>query len=221
MRSALLSDRWHDRWASIIRAASWIGPALLLVSGCKEKPSASIACANCEIVLQRVGEISDAFDPGALPDNLVYAERDAAGRLYIVSSRKDAVLVFSADGELIKRLGQTGDGPGEFRTVRRVLIGPSDSIYVADWSLRINVFSPASGTRSIHFARTVNSKNHLVWTFPCINRTRNSLQTDWLRQQVMETFGLSRRDAICSSAGIHTQVYGNSQSPCSQVGSRP
>ena len=86
--------------------------------------------------------MSDASDPGALPDNLVYAERDAAGRLYTVSRKKDAVLVFSADGTLIKRLGQSGDGPGEFRAVRRVLLGPLDSIYVADWSLRINVFSP-------------------------------------------------------------------------------
>ena len=138
-----MSARAHHEGISISRIAStWIGSALLLVAGCKENPSIPVGCTNCEIVLERVGEMSDASDPGALPDNRVYAERDAAGRLYTVSRKKDAVLVFSADGTLIKRLGRTGDGPGEFRSVRRVLIGPLDSIYVADWSLRINVFSP-------------------------------------------------------------------------------
>ncbi|MEO7363500.1 MAG: 6-bladed beta-propeller [Gemmatimonadaceae bacterium] len=127
---------------------------MALVSACKDKPAAPVACTDCEIVLQRVGEFSDAFDPGALPDNLVFAERDTAGRLYTVSRKKDAVFVFSADGKLIKRLGQTGDGPGEFRAVRRVLIGPADSVYVADWALRINVFSP-----DLNFARSQSVSN--------------------------------------------------------------
>lgn len=106
-------------------------------------------CSNCEIVMQRVGGFSDAEDPGALPDRMVYAERDASGRLFTVSRKNEAVLVFSSDGELLQQLGSAGDGPGEFRMVRRVLLGPGDSIFVSDWSLRVHVFAP-----NLRFVRT-------------------------------------------------------------------
>jgi hypothetical protein len=56
--------------------------------------AATRICTACEIVLTRVGVMSDSANPGSLPDETVYAERDKQGRLYTVSRSRNSVLVF-------------------------------------------------------------------------------------------------------------------------------
>lgn len=119
--------------------------------GCEARPvvTTAVRCAPCQITLHRVGAFSDSAEPGVLPNTMVFAVLDSSGRLFTTSRKKDAVLVFGADGALLGRLGRVGDGPGEFRMVRRILIGPGDSIYISDWSLRVHVFAP-----TLMFVRT-------------------------------------------------------------------
>jgi hypothetical protein len=78
-----------------------------------------------------------------LPDYMVHVQLDGRGRLYTVSRRRDAVLVFDSSGTLLTRLGRSGAGPGEYRSIRKVAISNLDSIYVSDWGLgRLTVYSP-------------------------------------------------------------------------------
>lgn len=120
-----------------------------IVAACERAATHNAACTTCDIELERIAEISDAFDPGVLPELFVYADRDARGRIYATSKRRDGLFVFDKDGKFLQRLGTTGDGPGEFRLVRRVFIGAGDSIVVSDWSLRVHIFTP-----ELLFART-------------------------------------------------------------------
>ena len=125
---------------------NWSVVASIVLAACD--PGAGDAprrtrCTECEIHLERVGTLTDSIDPGALPDAMVYATRDRGGRVFTINSKKDGVLVYAANGTLIAKLGTPGNGPGEFRVIRRVLLGPNDSIYVADWGIgRITTFGP-------------------------------------------------------------------------------
>lgn len=64
-----------------------------------------------------------------------------------------AVGVFDASGRFLRRLGQSGGGPGEFREVRRLGIGPGDSLWVIDQMFRAHVFGPPPAGA---YARTVS-----------------------------------------------------------------
>jgi hypothetical protein len=61
------------------------------------------------------------------------------------------LLVFDHRGRLVHKVGRTGDGPGEFRGISRIVCVPGDSVLVVDARLgRVSVFDPAGQfTRSI------------------------------------------------------------------------
>jgi hypothetical protein len=129
----------------IARLAFTFALGVIVACNTSERPESSnrLPCTDCEIVLERVGVMSDSFDPGALPDVSVYATRDRAGRIYTIARKFDGVLVFNPDGTLLSRLGTKGSGPGEFGTIRRVLPGAGDSIFVSDWGIgRLTVYAP-------------------------------------------------------------------------------
>lgn len=63
-----------------------------------------------------------------------------------------AVGVFDSAGRFVRRIGRSGGGPGEFRAVRSVGLGPGDSLWVTDQLFRGHVFGPPT---SGEFARTV------------------------------------------------------------------
>lgn len=122
---------------------------LLSFVSCDRNPTSDIVaetearCTECDIELERVATISDSADPGALPDFMVYASQDRAGRIFVISRKQDRILVFDSTGHLMHRLGKAGSGPGEFGVVRRVLHGPGDSTFVSDWGLgRVTVYAP-------------------------------------------------------------------------------
>lgn len=53
------------------------------------------------------------------------------------------ISLFSPQGEFIRVVGRTGDGPGEYRTVTSLQLGPEDSLIAFDRSLqRLTVFKP-------------------------------------------------------------------------------
>src|SRR5690606_29246206 len=64
------------------------------------------------------------------------------GRIAIVNSGSSEVRLFSPEGELLQTLGGNGEGPGEFRSLRRAFVLPGDSLLVVDASLdRLTLFS--------------------------------------------------------------------------------
>ncbi|MCH7408890.1 6-bladed beta-propeller [Belliella sp. DSM 111904] len=62
-------------------------------------------------------------------------------KLYIKSSNQK-VLVFDMDGNYIQRLGKEGDGPGEYRFVKSIMVNEqTNEIYVAS-TRKVLVYSP-------------------------------------------------------------------------------
>lgn len=121
-------------WMMSLAACSSPGPA--------SQPGA-IGCSDCDIELQTVAQITDAFEPGALPDRMVYADGDSRGRVFTISRSADQVLVLGDSGQVLARIGKPGEGPGEFRHIRRALLGPGDSLFVVDWGTsRVTVYGP-------------------------------------------------------------------------------
>lgn len=72
----------------------------------------------CELVWEAPGETEDYLFGGLLID----AGWDHQGNLCIVDYRNKDLKVFSADGRYLRTLGRAGDGPGESRDARRLLL---------------------------------------------------------------------------------------------------
>lgn len=72
--------------------------------------------------------------PESLFGYIADADTDSNGRVYVLDQQAQAVRVFGADGAFEATLGGPGDGPGEIGAVATSLVvGPGDTILVADW----------------------------------------------------------------------------------------
>lgn len=66
---------------------------------------------------------------------------DGEGRIYVRDNQLLQVVVFDADGNLIKTIGRKGEGPGEFQYVRNLMVEEDGSFYVFDNNLfRVSYF---------------------------------------------------------------------------------
>lgn len=64
-------------------------------------------------------------------------------RIAVVNTGTAQIRVYSISGEHLQDLGRSGDGPGEFRRVRRLWVTPHDSVMAYDGSLsRVTVYAP-------------------------------------------------------------------------------
>jgi hypothetical protein len=111
--------------------------AMLALAACApsgpDDSAAADNCRDCAIELTPVGRISDASDPGALPERMAYVSRRSDGTLVTVHVSGSAVLVYHPDGSIREKVGTTGAGPGEYQRIRRLLIGSGDTLIVSDW----------------------------------------------------------------------------------------
>lgn len=130
---------WHypGAWGA---SGCGYAPAILVLAvvvGCGSpegrRAQEGIVCASCTAELVEVGRISDRELPGALPERMAFVSRRADGLFVTVHAEANQILLFRSDGTIARRFGQPGDGPGEFRRIRRVLIGPENSLIVSDW----------------------------------------------------------------------------------------
>lgn len=72
-------------------------------------------CAElCGLRLVPVGEFGEATGPGMIEGSFVWARMDDSGRTYVVGQSVPHVWVFAEDGAFVTRIGQAGEGPGEF-----------------------------------------------------------------------------------------------------------
>lgn len=92
---------------------------------------AQVECAPCTMRLSRVVQLGTSEGPGALGSGGLVA-RAADGRYYVVTSEMaDEIKVFGADGRYIESIGRSGSGPGEFRSIWRLMIA-DDELHVFD-----------------------------------------------------------------------------------------
>src|SRR5262245_10217482 len=90
-------------------------------------------CSTCRIVKTVVAELgSDPAAQEAAPDGLMGGIAVGNAFLGIVQSMTAVPVVFGADGKIIRVLGRSGRGPGEFAGPGLVSTWRGDSILIAD-----------------------------------------------------------------------------------------
>jgi hypothetical protein len=58
-------------------------------------------------------------------------ERDSRGRYFVAPTITPGQIgVFAPDGKLLRTIGRAGEGPGEFREIKHLMVGPGDSLHV-------------------------------------------------------------------------------------------
>lgn len=86
-------------------------------------------------------EIGDRMDGDALFGFFIDVAPSTDGsRVYVLDSEASEVTIWSPDGNLLRRLGRAGGGPGEFQRPSRITLLP-DGFYVRD-DRRITTFTP-------------------------------------------------------------------------------
>ena len=142
---------------SLMLARFSIG-AVALASALHAQPARSItigaeppACQGCRIVLSPLASFGDPADfPSVFRVGALALSR--AGDLYAPSLDEWSVLRYNAKSRQAATVGVHGAGPGEFRSISRVRIGPGDSVWIYDSSLRrVSVFAPG-GTRYVRLS---------------------------------------------------------------------
>ncbi|GEM_PF-3332749 len=94
-----------------------------------------------------VGEESDSLLLGEIGSMGV----DRWDQIVVADRQANQVYVFTPAGRLIRQFGATGEGPGEFMRLHKVVVGVNDSLYAWDWQLtRVSVFHESTG-----FVRTL------------------------------------------------------------------
>lgn len=109
------------------------------------------ACGTCRI------ELTKAAVLGADERELTFDTRrplaiaaDSRGRIIAGPIETRGFAVFDSTGRLLRRVGREGSGPGEYRRIWNIVVGPGDSVFVGEVTeRRLTVYSP-----SLEVART-------------------------------------------------------------------
>ena len=102
-----------------------------------------VACPRCRLTIARAATIGRDDDPVAWAPYFDVT-RDSRGR-YIVapSDNGSQFLIYGRDGRFVRAVGRAGQGPGEFRSLFRVIVGAGDTLHAFDaGTRRWSVFSP-------------------------------------------------------------------------------
>lgn len=117
----------------------WMWLLLLFVGGCgAEESDRELREARLEPVF-RIGEL----DGEAALSRILAVTQGPDGLLYVTQRQVPHVTVFDVDGSVVRRIGRSGSGPGEFTQAGLVgLLG--DSLWVSGRN-RLAVFEPDGG----------------------------------------------------------------------------
>lgn len=108
------------------------------------------------LVLEKVATVGS--EPGPIigtPKDVVV---DGYGRVYVADSKRTFIWVLSPRGDSIDVIGRRGRGPGEFKRLSSLVVGPSDSLFVLD-TYRVSAFSPDSSHSFAYSFRLPPSRN--------------------------------------------------------------
>lgn len=84
--------------------------------------------------------------------NIVDAAVDKFGRVYLADNRQSNIKVYNTDGSLIKKLGQPGQGPGDFQNIRDIQIN-NNQLYAYDNSQQRSV---VFNLENLEYSHTIN-----------------------------------------------------------------
>ena len=136
----LLSVLWN-----CLRTAVWVSVGVALQV---PKPTTaqeirvvrdSPACDSCRLTLEHLVTFGEREGPGRVMKPTAMA-RDSRGNYLIAhgdgGGHARQVWVFDPDGAFVQTLGREGDGPGEYRSIRRIDVLPGDTLELFDVRLR-------------------------------------------------------------------------------------
>ena len=132
--------QFSSRAKSFLTRSSLVRTGLLCLCAV---PFLSTAQPKALVEVYRIGNKA-AGDP-VLFSSILDVAVDSEGRIFVVDSQLEGIHVFSQDGWLLRVLGSRGDGPGEFKRLTGVAVGPQDVLYAWDAYLkRVSAFAPSS-----------------------------------------------------------------------------
>lgn len=112
--------------ASLLRTASAVAqqPERITLGSCR---------GSCGLSLVLEAELGDDSGPGMIDlTGAVSACRDASKRTYIIGDQIEHVLVFDPAGRFLRRIGRTGQGPGEFTDAASLVMTGDGEFWVFD-----------------------------------------------------------------------------------------
>jgi hypothetical protein len=123
------------------------------------------------------------------------------GRLLVEDRQSVQLHLFAADGHYVRTLSDRGDGPGEFRSISTISVGPNDTIYVYDGRQgRLSVFDADAGfLRSRRFL--VPPDDQLPTNVWHLARDTFVIYAQWSRGSSIGPF--PRRDEIVGYLAMH------------------
>ncbi|MEX2080571.1 MAG: NHL repeat-containing protein, partial [Dehalococcoidia bacterium] len=94
------------------------------------------------VKLTEFGQAPAADPPGEFD---LFGPRDAivteAGEIWITDTGHDRIMVYTADGAFVRKVGDSGAGPGQVDEPVGLALGPDGNVYVADmYNARVQVF---------------------------------------------------------------------------------
>ncbi len=134
---------WHIRRAGLTVTCILVTGGCLPADSGPEKSIASVGGGEWQI--DSVPSVVVGTEAsGVLFDRVSGAVRFADGRIAVADGGTSSrISRFSPQGVFENEIGRTGAGPGEFRWVSHMSVGPEDSLYVFDRALqRLTVLSP-------------------------------------------------------------------------------
>ena len=98
-----------------------------------------------ELTLSETIRIGDSDDPSIGFSQVRAVEVDRDGNVYVLDGREREIRVFDPRGQLVRRIGRRGSGPGEFEQVPRFGLW-GDTVWAVEASrYRITLFERVSG----------------------------------------------------------------------------
>ena len=99
--------------------------AMSLTAQEPEVVSGEVTCEDCVITLDTVVSIGGLDGPGLhVIDRFSRVTVDRRGRFLVSGSGPPEISVFDSTGKFLRTVGRRGDGPGEYRHIRYVGVGP-------------------------------------------------------------------------------------------------
>jgi hypothetical protein len=137
-----------DRGAALLQAVltglilAWAGHAPAAAAQDTLRIAPGRACSACRITTRHVVALgADAGVHGPMLESQV--TRDSRGRYFVAPTyTPGTIAVYGPDGRFQRAFGTEGDGPGEFRNIGSVVVGPGDSLWVVSGSGRVTVLDP-------------------------------------------------------------------------------
>ncbi len=196
---------WCIRWNAVASVSPVLAVAAACLAAC-DLPTPDVSCPGCSVELEFVATIGGTGDSGSFPA-WPRLSRDSRGRFYgITPDRAGLPFLFDSSGKFVQEFGREGDGPGEYRRPRLVLIDSHDSLYILDGVGRMSVLSPSHRT-----VRTALMSGPRIWAYDAAflssSRTVFDYQSD--SNPPLHTFDLE---------GNHLASFGDPQFNCRGCG---